>query len=422
MKDKITIHTAGGVITGLLAAYLVYIEGLLFINILAPANKFVLNGIWVIIFFLSLLSFIFILRYFISARHQKLTSFYLSSILVSITATIIFFMVFFRCCSGWIQKILLLYAENDKNNFFITYNLVIFIVILLVMIFTTVFALLAKQKIKYIQYIAKEIKIIEKNGFGHLVEVTGNDELAGLCESINHMSLELAEREAREKEEERKKNELISNVSHDLRSPLTSIIGYMGLLKKEGLSNEELEEYISVISRRLDGLQSMINELFELAKLNETSVKMNYQEENLLAVLKQIVLENRIIFNRNGLSVIDDIPDTEVICSIDTEKIARAFQNLFDNARKYAQKNSSVYVSATVLQGKIKVRMANELPEGCAPDTSNLFERFYKEDVARSDIESSGLGLAITKRIIGLHGGSITAFMENSMIVFEIYI
>lgn len=134
----------------------------------------------------------------------------------------------------------------------------------LVLVFAVVFSCITKKKIKYIQLLSKEMKKIEQEGFGRTLEVYGEDELADLCISMNHMSEELYKKEQREKQIEKQKRELITNVSHDLCSPLTSVIGYVELLKQGAEQNPQVyQEYMSVVERRLQGLKICLNDVIK---------------------------------------------------------------------------------------------------------------------------------------------------------------
>ena len=294
-------------------------------------------------------------------------------------------------------------------------------VLLLVAVFSGTFAFLTKRKVNYIQYISREIKNIENDGFGRELKVSGNDEIADLCSSINHMSQKLLEKQENERRLEKRKNELIVNVSHDLRSPLTSIIGYVKLLKKEGASDEEkFREYIDVVDVRLQGLNEMVNELFELTRLNGTDVEMNLEKTDMAALLRHLAYENEILLQEHGLALQNNVTDFSFEMKVDINKIVRAFQNLFDNARKYAKECSEVILSARLEENIFLIQMKNQIKNQETLQAEKLFERFYQGDASRSDTQSSGLGLAIVKRIVELHGGEISADVKEGWLVLEV--
>ena len=140
-------------------------------------------------------------------------------------------------------------------------------VALTVICFIVSFSVRINRRVRYVEYLSQEIQKIREEGFGRTMELQGDDEITQLCAVINEMSVQLREKEEREKRQQQSKNELITNVSHDLRSPLTSIIGYVELLKETGPEDRQrFAEYIEVVERRLTGLNGLINELFEYTK------------------------------------------------------------------------------------------------------------------------------------------------------------
>lgn len=312
------------------------------------------------------------------------------------------------------------YITEDINIF--KMNIISVAVIFASMgLFGGVFVLLIKGRVSYIKFLTKEVKKLESNGFGTVIEVRGKDELAQLCESINSMSVELKERIDKEKQIEKNKNELITNVSHDLRTPLTSIIGYVDLIKnKDYKTEDQFEEYISIIDEKSKSLNKLINELFEYTKLNNHDIVMNFTEVDIVSVCEQIVGEYVYILNKEGLNVEKDIINKEIILNIDIEKMVRVLDNLLSNARKYAVKGSTVHINLFEEEDNVNIAISNKTNEIKAEEVQYLFHRFYKGDKSRSKTESSGLGLSIAKRIVELHEGTISVELNEDIITFNI--
>lgn len=311
--------------------------------------------------------------------------------------------------------------EHVVDNYFISINLAYIILFLGVAIFIIVFVAFVNKKVKYIKFLTKEVKIIKDNGFGKIIKVKGEDELAELCKSINSMSLELRKKIDNEKIIEKNKNELISNVSHDLRTPLTSIIGYVDLLKKNGFEDKEkFDAYIEVIDERTKSLNKLINELFEYTKLNSHDIKLNYSKVEMGALLEQLVGEYTPIFAKANLELYKDIVNKDIFLNADIEKLVRALENLLTNAKKYSVKNSKVFVRLFEKNNNIVISIANETENICKDDLDNIFERFYKVDKSRNNQESTGLGLSIVKRIVELHNGDIKVDFKDNIIDFKI--
>lgn len=291
------------------------------------------------------------------------------------------------------------------------------LLVLVCFTFFAFFQVFTRKKARYISVMSERVKKIEKEGFGKTIEVIGDDELAELCKSINHMSIELAKKEKTEKENEKKRKELITNVSHDLRSPLTSIIGYVDLLKQENIKRDQYMQYIEVIDKRLQGLNMLIGELFELSKLEDSDQKLRFEKVDMNSFLVHMTQEYDLIFHEKGIVLKTDILSEQVFLDIDLEKITRALRNLLDNAEKYSYdktilfrvwKNNSENVLCICVSNSIEEKKESEI------ELDSIFDRFYKGDIARSNTNSSGLGLAITKRIVELHGGNICAEIDDT--------
>ena len=307
----------------------------------------------------------------------------------------------------------LLYQLGLRYDAVTEYLRIILTVALPLTCFVVTFSLRINRRVRYVEYLSREIRLIREEGFGRVMELRGDDEITQLCAGINEMSLQLKEKEESEKKQLQSKNELITNVSHDLHSPLTSIIGYVDLLKSTGPEDrQKFDEYIEVVERRLSGLNDMINELFEYTKLNSAEKPPDMERTDVLELLRHILYENRILMEVQGLTLSWQLEAESYAADMNQQQMVRVFQNLLDNARKYADRSAPVTVTAradTVLHICITNRVADT--EGLEPE--QMFERFYRADKARSDTDSSGLGLAIVKRIVDLHGGEISASLQG---------
>ena len=238
----------------------------------------------------------------------------------------------------------------------------------------------------------------------------------------NEMSVQLREKEEREKRQQQSKNELITNVSHDLRSPLTSIIGYVELLKETGPKDRQrFAEYIEVVERRLTGLNGLINELFEYTKLNSADRLPDMEKRDVLELLRHILYEYKILMEAEGLTLSWQLGAESHAAHIITQQMVRVFQNLLENARRYADHSAPVTVTAQDT-GRLHICITNRVadPHGIEPD--RIFERFYCGDRARSAPQSSGLGLAIVKRIVELHGGEVDASLQGQELSVHLFL
>ena len=307
------------------------------------------------------------------------------------------------------------------ENYLLAMNMIYIVVLLGIAVFLLVFTLFVNKKVKYIKFLSSEVKVIKDEDFGKTIEVRGQDELAELCSSINNMSLELREKIDNEKKIEQNKNELITNVSHDLRTPLTSILGYVDLLKQNGFEDKEkFVEYISIIDERSKSLNTLINELFEYTKLNSHDIKLNYSTVEIGSLVEQLSGEYSLIFKKEGLEIISEIPEEDIFVDIDIQMIVRTLENLLINAKKYSVRNSQVLVKLLQESNDIVISVENKVENISQNDLDNLFERFYKVDKARKTGDSTGLGLSIVKRVVELHKGLVKAELINGVIKFKI--
>ncbi len=288
--------------------------------------------------------------------------------------------------------------------------------------FVVSFSVRINGRVRYVEYLSQEIQKIREEGFGRSMELQGDDEITRLCAVINEMSVQLREKEEREKRQQQSKNELITNVSHDLRSPLTSIIGYVELLKETGPEDRQrFDEYIEVVERRLAGLNGLINELFEYTKLNSADRFPDMEKRDVLELLRHILYEYKILMEAEGLTLSWQLRANSHAADINTQQMVRVFQNLLDNARRYADRSAPVTVTAEETD-RLHICITNRLTDARGIEPDRIFERFYCGDRARSTPQSSGLGLAIVKRIVELHGGEVDASLQGQELSVHLFL
>ncbi|MFS0783217.1 ATP-binding protein [Bacillus sp. 1P06AnD] len=346
---------------------------------------------------------------------NKLTVKLLGSIAISFFVTYFLFIILSRL---FIQMVGINYfIELSYQKSVLLVYLVIFLVIL---IFIVVFLLLVRKKLMYLKHISESVSNIANGNLGLTIEIKGKgDELAQLAQNINYMSKELNNKFIHERQLEKIKNELITNVSHDLRTPLTSIIGYLNLIKNEEYDNkEQLQEYFETIYLKSERLKYLIDELFEFTRLSSPDVTLNLNKVDLASLLHQIVGEYIPIFEKEQLSVQKSITEEDIPVLIDVEKMVRVYENLFMNAIKYSTKPSDIQISFSVKGDTAKLKVANRVEKPPIEDVNKLFERFFREDQARMDAQGTGLGLSISKRIVQLHNGDIRAEYKDGWISF----
>ena len=212
---------------------------------------------------------------------------------------------------------------------------------------------------------------------------------------------------------ERMKAELITNVSHDLKTPLTAITTYVELLKKDDITDEERVAYIDTLEKKSTQMKVLIEDLFDLSKANSKDVVLNITSVDIINLMKQVVVEHHDKYEEMGLQLIWNTCEERIEVPLDNQKIYRVFENLFLNIEKYAMKNSRVYIDVAA-GDEIEVVIRNMSAEALHISGEQLTERFVRGDESRNT-EGSGLGLAIAKSFIELQGGVFEVTVDGDL-------
>lgn len=210
------------------------------------------------------------------------------------------------------------------------------------------------------------------------------------------------------------KTELISNVSHDLKTPLTSIITYVDLLKNENLSVEKRKEYLDTLDRKSQRLQELIEDLFEVSKATSGNINLNIVDVDVVALMKQTLLELDDKLSEASLVVKTKYPEGKVVLKLDSQRMFRVFENLIINITKYAMKGSRVYIDIVSLEDKVEITLKNMTATEIDFNVNEIVERFVRGDKARNT-EGSGLGLAIAKSFVELQGGQLNVNVDGDL-------
>lgn len=311
-------------------------------------------------------------------------------------------------------------GEPESIVFFITTIIIMFILPFIAFIVTIL--LLVRKRLKYFTYIIHCLKNIGDNELLNPLEVKGKDEFAILAQSINLMSSRIKNRYENEKKIEASKNELISNMAHDLKSPLTSILGYMELLCENKFEDEKTRKrYEEIVYSKSLHLKYMVNSLFEYTKLMDGNIQLSKEETEISTLLLQSLGEGMLKFESKDIQVNTDKIGENIFLSIDPKQMVRVFDNLIENAYKYGEETSTLQVSLQEYDNLVHISFKNRTSLLTKEDTEKIFEKSYRADKSRnSENEGSGFGLAICKRIIELHNGDINAEYDGSTIEFKI--
>ncbi len=235
-----------------------------------------------------------------------------------------------------------------------------------------------------------------------------------LAEHINQMGGGFQEAVRMATKNERMKAELITNVSHDIKTPLTSIINYVDLIKREGSDNEKIRGYIQILDQKSQRLKQLIEDLVEVSKANTGNIELEMTELNLMELVKQAVGELSDKFQQRNLTVVANIMEEPAIIQADGRRLWRVLENLLGNACKYSLPGSRVYVDTKRSNRHAAVIIKNVSESPLNIPAEELMERFTRGDTARTT-EGSGLGLSIAKSLTELMGGKLHLYLDGDL-------
>ena len=242
-----------------------------------------------------------------------------------------------------------------------------------------------------------------------------------MTDRLNAVRQESLRSAAAAREAEQRKNDLIVYLAHDLKTPLTSVIGYLTLLRDEPQISPELRaRYTGIALDKAERLEELINEFFEITRFNLTHLTLELSNIDLTRMLEQTCSEFEPAFAEKGLRCSLDLPP-QLPCECDPDKLARVFDNLLRNANFYSFPDTVIHISGQVNQGLITLRFENSGRTIPKEKLDRIFEQFFRLDSSRSTANGgAGLGLAIAKEIVRLHGGAIWAASADNHILFTV--
>ena len=223
----------------------------------------------------------------------------------------------------------------------------------------------------------------------------------------------------KEVKSQRMKTELITNVSHDLKTPLTAIITYVDLLKGEEGTPEERASYIETLEKKSNRLKVLIEDLFEVSKVESQNVTMHLESVDLVNLIKQVRLEMEDKLEASSLQFRWNLPKEKVLCMLDGQRTYRVFENLINNILKYSMEGSRVYIDLYVTEDQVHIEMKNISATELNFDPEEITERFVRGDLSRNT-EGSGLGLAIARSFVELQGGAFRIEIDGDLFKVKI--
>ena len=334
------------------------------------------------------------------------------TLLVSITLGVIVLItyLYFLATGG--------YENNIFVRFFQTYP---FKGSLIMMMFLFLALIYGIKKTLDICVVNEALRKVNEGNLQDEIKLKGSPVIKELAENINLIKAGYKEILEEGVKNEKLKTELISNVSHDLKTPLTSIINYVNILKSNDITEEERRDYVGILEKKSLKLKALIEDLFEMSKINSGKMKINREKIDILSLIHQGLGEYSTLYSDKNISFKVESKEEAIYMDLDGRLMSRAIENIIINSIKYSLNNTRVYVSVYKEKGYVTIAMKNIANYEMDFNEDEMFERFARGDKSRnSKVEGSGLGLAITKSIIELHGGTVKIKREGDM--FKIYI
>ncbi len=272
----------------------------------------------------------------------------------------------------------------------------------------------------FTKYFDEIISGVNALASGQKRQIVMSSELGFVSDQLNKVNDELIRSAEAEREAEKRKNDLVVYLAHDIKTPLTSVIGYLSLLEESPqLPADQRQKYIEIALTKAQRLECLVSEFFEITRYNLHDVPLQKRSINLSYMMEQIVDEAYPQLAKNGKTASINIPK-ELTVYADSDKLARVFNNIFKNAIAYSEAGSVIEITAESDQQRTVIHFKNT---GAIPQSEldAIFEKFYRLDDARQTATgNAGLGLAIAKDIVVLHGGTITAESHTNYTVFTV--
>ena len=270
------------------------------------------------------------------------------------------------------------------------------------------------SKLGYFNIILKSTEEVLNGNLNNQIELKGKGPLRKLAVNINKMQEGVDNSKKSQIKSERLKTELISNVSHDLRTPLTSIMNYTELLKSKDITEEDRKKYIGIIDKKSKRLKVLIDDLFEVSKMATGNIELFREKIDIVQLTKQALGEHDEKIKKSSLDFRVTSLSPHVYAWVDGRKMWRVFDNIISNILKYSLDNTRVYINSTETDKDITITFKNISNYELEENIEELFERFKRGDTSRNT-EGSGLGLAIAKSIVDCHGGELNIELDGDL-------
>lgn len=321
----------------------------------------------------------------------------------------------------WLYNIFPHLYDLLDNIYELVFERAYFIFIIFVTTLIIVLSLLYKLLNKIFSYVFAVSESADKLFDKNVEYINLPPEMVEVEKKLNHFKTEAIKNERLARENEQKKDELIVYLAHDIKTPLTSMIGYLSLLSEiKDMPQEQRNRYIDIALDKSYRLEYLINELFDVARFNSEKIVLEKEEINLNLMLEQIADDFYPTLKKMNKKI-NFTSDEKTILYADPDKLSRVFNNLIKNAVNYSKENTDIDISILNKENQATVKITNKGKQIPKEKLDKIFEKFYRLDSSRtSKTGGSGLGLAIAKEIVELHGGRIYAESDMKETTFSV--
>lgn len=285
----------------------------------------------------------------------------------------------------------------------------IFSFVFVIIFFALYYLLISRKMVDGLRSISKSVEQMKEGNFDITLDLDGNDEVSVLARSVLEMSDEIKAMMEKQKRLEQEKDDLITSVAHDLRTPLTSILGYLDLiLYNQEISMEEKVKYLTIVNKKSLQLKKLIEELFDYTRYSKNQMIPKKIKLDITKFMEQIVEEFYPSFYENHIEVCTNFPTKSIFIDADGDLLARAIGNILNNAVKYGADGKQIIITMKEVKSQIKISIINFGQIIPKEDIDKIFDRFFRVEQSRSEkTGGTGLGLAIAKSIFELHEASV---------------
>lgn len=317
-----------------------------------------------------------------------------------------------------------IFAQNFNTDIFLSARNFLFPFFFVVDALIVFWRLIRRYRQMQLRHIINELHYIANGNYDYRIPFELRGDLSKVVASINGLVDSTVAAIEDEREIEKSKDELITNVSHDIRTPLTSIIGYLGLIEDgQYQSKEEVLKYTHIAYTKAKQMKSLVDDLFEYTKVRQPTVPVNAMSFDMVQLLEQLAADFELEANKKNIQISVETSESSLIMDGDTEKLVRVFNNLITNALKYGGGATQIVMQLEKANTEAIITVKNNGTPIPRESLDQLFDRFYRVDESRSqEISGTGLGLAISQNIVNLHGGYIYAQSNKQWTSFIIHL